>query len=488
MNISSRLQTAVKVIFLLWFILAMYLQHNVGLADNGDYARSMAWISSGPIGIEPNWPTVGTDHSPRRFLDYWIPFWNLEWNISASTIPATSAIILWLPGALLSYYFYSPKILYLPLLSLFPKALLLGILLLLFKWIGFQARYRLFFLFGLGVPITFLITSTDYVAYFNSFYQETASFIFLFLFLASILALKRRPSFGYLLLNLVLLLFLTTSKASNVYWPLIALPFVFYIWPLSKKIKLRTKLIVGLALILTFTFVSQRITARGSVRNPSYHSLFYGVLTFSENPSEHLHRLGFDGAMQCINTTSFSAIGNSYFAKYQKQMTYQNTLDVVYEEPAVLFRFFKYALDNMQNTNLAYLGKYAFDDPRNMEMNPTVSLLNLWGLLKLRFFPVGYTLAFVLIVFLGWFIIGLKRTGFYQELSIIGLISTIACLTDITVAILGDGKLELPKHLFLSNVLFDVAVIVFFNSVLLSCYELAERKLSKSNSHKFGED
>jgi hypothetical protein len=463
----------------------MYLQHNTGLADNGDYARSMAWISSGPIGIGPNWPIAGsTERWPKRFLDYWIPFWKLEWNISASTIPATSAIVLWFPGVVINHFFYSPKILYLPLLSLFPNLLLLGVLLLLFKWISIQTRHRFFLLLGVGVPMTFLFTSTDYIVYFNTFYQETASFVFLFLFLSSILILKRRPSLGYLVLSIAFLLFLATSKTSNVYWPFIAVPFVFHIWSAGKKIKLRTKFVAGLALIVTFTFVSQRITARGSVHNPPYDSLFDGVLTFSENPSEHLHRLGFDGAMQCVNTTSFSVIGNTFFTKYKERMTYQSTLDVIYHEPMVLFNCFKYALDNMQKTNLTYLGKYAFDDPRNAEKNSVESLLNLWGLLKLKFFPVGYSLAFVLVGFLCWFIIGLKQTGLYHDLSIIGLLCSIACIIDMFVAILGDGKLELPKHLFLSNVLFDIAIIVFLSNVLLFCLELAGRKLSKSDSHK----
>jgi hypothetical protein len=463
----------------------MYLQHNVGLADNGDYARSMAWISSGPIGIEPNWPTAGsTELWPRRFLDFWIPYWKLEWNISASTIPATSAIVLWFPGAAVNYIFYSPKILYLPILSLFPKLLILGLLVLLFKWINLQTRHKLFFLCGLGVPLTVLFTSTDYIVYLNTFYQETASFIFLFLFLSSILIFRWRPSVGYLILSLSLLLFLATSKASAVYWPFIGIPFVFYVWSVRKKIKHRTKLVAVLALIMAFTFVSQHITARGSIRNPSYHSLFYGVLTFSDSPGEHLHRLGFDGALPCVNTTSFSVIGNTFFAKYKEQMTYQNTLDVIYHEPMVLFRLFKYALDNMQKTNLPYLGKYAFDDPRAVEKSSMGSLLNVWGLLKLSFFPVGYSLAFVLIIFLGWFAVGLKQTSYSYDLAIVGLLSTIACLTDIMVAILGDGKLELPKHLFLSNLLFDIAMIVFFNSVLLVCLELVGRKLSKSNSQK----
>jgi hypothetical protein len=252
----------------------------------------------------------------------------------------------------------------------------------------------------------------------------------------------------------------------------------------SKKISLRTKLVAGFAMILTFTFVSQLITARGSVRNHPYDSLFFGVLAFSDHPAEHLRHLGFDGALQCMNTTSFSAIGSEYFTKYQDQMTYQNTLKVILKEPAVIFKFLKYTLDNMQKVNLEYPGKYAFDDPRNGEKSPWISSLNLWGPLKSKFFPVGYALAFVLMVFTGWFIVSLKQTGVYQDLAIIGLISTSACIFDMVVAILGDGKLELPKHLFFSNVLFDIAIIVFLNGVLVLCLELAGRKLSKSNSHK----
>jgi hypothetical protein len=428
------LQTAIKVSLIIWFIVAMYSQHNSGLADNGDFERSMGWISPGPIGSEPNLPAAGTDASSRRFLNYWIPSWKLEWNISTSTCPATSAIILWVPGAIVNYILYSPKTLYMPFMSIFPKFLLLGILLLLFKWIGHQTRYQLFFLLGLGVPLTLMFTSADYLVYFNSFYQETASFVFLFLFLTSILILKRRPFLVYLGLNLAMLIFLTTSKASNVYWPLIALPFVFTLWPMNKQIRLRAKFIVGLVLILTLTFASQLITGRSSIRNLPYQSLFFGVLTFSDHPSEHLHRLGFDGALQCVNTTSFSTVGSKYFAQYQEKMTYQNTLSVIYKEPAVFFKIVKYALDNMQKVELDYLGKYAVDDPRSAEKSSFLSPLSLWGIFKLRFFPAGYTLAFVLIIFTCWFTAGLRQTGFNQELSMIGLLSTVACITDMTVA------------------------------------------------------
>jgi len=470
---------------ILWFIFAMYSQYNIGLADNGDFERSMGWISPGPIGIEPNIPAAGTEAYSRRFLNNWIPCWEMKWNLSPSTCPGSSAILLWAPGALLNYFLYSPKVLYLPFLSLFPKILLLGILLLLFRWIGLQARHRVFFLLGLGVPVTLLLTSSDSLVYFNSFYQETASFVFLFLFLASILILKRRPSFVSLAFTLAILFFLTTSKASNIYWPFIAMPFIFSAWPLGRKISPAAKLAVCLVFIMTMTYVSQHITARGSIRNLPYQSLFFGVLTFSDNPSEHLHRLGLEGAMECLNTTSFSAAGSEYFAKYQEKMTYKNTLSVILREPAVMFRSMKYVLDNMQKVNLDYLGKYASDDPRNGVKDSRTVWLNLWGFVKSKFFPAGYALMFVLTAFFVWFMRSLKQPGPYQDLAIVGLLSAGACIADMIVAILGDGKQELIKHLFFSNLLFDVAAIAFLSSVLIFCYELAEKKLSGSFFHKF---
>ncbi|NQS91294.1 MAG: hypothetical protein HQ574_02710 [Chloroflexi bacterium] len=51
----------VKAVLLLWFVVAIYLQHDVGVADNGDYSRYMSWISSGPFGIKTNFPAHGTE-------------------------------------------------------------------------------------------------------------------------------------------------------------------------------------------------------------------------------------------------------------------------------------------------------------------------------------------------------------------------------------------------------------------------------------------
>src|ERR1044072_5037943 len=109
MKSIPRLQTAIRIILRLWFLIAMYLQRTIGMADNGDFTRSMGWISSGPVGIEPNWPAAGTDAWVKRFDNYWIPLWKLDWHFER---PTTSAFLLWLPGAVLNYLVYSRTVLY----------------------------------------------------------------------------------------------------------------------------------------------------------------------------------------------------------------------------------------------------------------------------------------------------------------------------------------------------------------------------------------
>jgi hypothetical protein len=48
----------------------------------------------------------------------------------------------------------------------------------------------------------------------------------------------------------------------------------------------------------------------------------------------------------------------------------------------------------------------------------------------------------------------------------------IGCLVDMFVALLGDGRYELIKHLFLANVLFDVGAIALLTFTLALTYGL----------------
>ena len=487
---NSRLQIALKAIFIVWFVIAMVLQYNVGLADNGDFTRSIRSISQGPVGIDPNWPAAGSEDWTRRFNNYWLPYWKLDWNVER---PQTSAIFLWLPGAVLNYLVYSRAVLFMPFLALPSKLILLGILLLIFKWTGLNSRYTTILLFSVGVPLILIFTNTEHMAYFNSFYLESASFIFLFFFIISILLLKHDPSAAYLLCNLVAIMLLATARPANLYWPILAVPFVLYVWSIKKNIPVFKLALASLILIVLLTFMSAFVTVAGSNQANPYNSLFVGVLKFSSDPQAHLQELGMEDAAPCVLSTAFTPIGVTCLTQFQDQISYRNTGLVILREPLVLFRALGFVLDNMQDLSVDYLGKYSIDDPRS-KTSPRIVIsgeqqrfwsqttepgwLNLWAAVKFRLFPTGYALAFTLICFLFWFLWNLKGNDIKQDLALIGLMSTVACIADMIIAILGDGIVELVRHLFLSNLLFDIALIAFFSSVLLTIIELVRKKRS----------
>lgn len=467
-------------------LVALLIQSNLGLADNGDFTRSMKWITSGPIGIEPNWPNYGTEEWSQRFFKYWIPFWKLEWQWSeVGTRPISSALFLWIPGALLNFLFFSRKILYLPILTIPARMILLSIFLLLFKWSNAYPRYSKILLFSFVTPIAFLPLTTDYLSYLNSFYLESASLIFVLLFFASTLILQQRSSNIYFIWTLVSLFLLATVKPAYFYWPMVSVPFILYRWFHEKRYKTYVVAFINLLFIVLFTATSVFITKAGSVPVNSYHSLFYGVLTFSNNPIRHLQELGINGGEQCVNIGAYASGGDICFNKYQNQMTFKNTVIVIYKEPFVIIKSLKYVFDNMQQISLSYLGKYSFDDPRSNMPSPASSIsasnvLNFWSNLKLRFLPKGYTLGLVLLGFMIWFTLNLKThvENIHKDLAFVGAIFTIACIVDMVVAILGDGKAEIIKHLFLANILFDLVFIVFTNSVLIYCIDIGKNLLS----------
>jgi len=498
MEAVPKTEMALIALVLLYFFGAMYLQNDVGLADNGDFTRAMSWVTTGPLEIEQNRPAADTDDWSRRYFNYWIPNWKLELS---ATKPQTSAYLLWWPGAILNKLLYSEKVLYLPLLSVFSKLILFAVLLLLICWSRLESIFTKTLLVSVVVPSAFFLTSTDYFAYLNSFYQESTTFVYLLLLLVSIVLLRRRPTVLYVVLSLACLLLIATSKPAYFYWPALAVPFIFYAWYSGRDLSLRTPAILSInaVLIASLTIVAQAYRHNDYQKTNAYHSLFYGSLAFSERPAAQLEDLGIEeGAIQCLKQSAFTANGRACLDNYREQMSHSNTIEVFMREPWVMFSTLTHVLDTMQDVSLEYLGKYAIDDPRG-QMRSSVPLdhsqvaqeqrfwlpatefgsLNLWSELKFKWFPTGHALLLTAIGFTAWFMAGLRRPGVHRDLAMVGLLCTITFCADMIVAILGDGTYELIKHIFLANVLFDIAAIAFFGSVSIWCVEHVTRMRSR---------
>jgi hypothetical protein len=452
-------ELSIRIILYLILLLGLLTQFNLGLADNGDFMRNIGWFSTGPVGLE-TWPEPGTEAFGQRFFKYWIPYWKLDFPKNSPGL-TSSALLLWAPGIVLNYLFYSKSFLFLPLATLFPRFLYFVILWLTFQWIAYSKlgiKTRIIIDISLGLPLVLLMITTEYVVYLNSFYQETASFIFVFFLFAALIYLRRaRYSQIRIALFLLAVYLLMTAKASNIYWVLI-LGILLNPWrelgakPVAK--------LVGISIVaVLFVFISNQLTTTlGMNNNTMYESLFLGALTSSKYPDQRLKELNLSEARKCVSTSPYSGPGVKCLRVYGNQMSYLNTLQVFAHEPLVMARMIRYAADRMQNLS-TYLGIRTFTDQRK---GPSV-ILNLWAAVKKAWFPKGYFLLIILGAFTVIFLIHLQTKGFIQELSLIGLISSISILFDWGIALLAGGKADMIKHLYLANLLFDIALLAAFN-------------------------
>ena len=478
-------------VLLALFIAGMAAQFHTGLADNGDFTRSVKFFTAGPVGIRPNFPPLRTELWHRRFYEYWVPDWTVRWHAYEKVI--TSAALLWLPGVLVASAAGASSV-SLPWLSLVPRLLLLGQLWLVLRWAGGHPARR-WLPWTLGAPLVLLFTGTSNAAYLNSFYQEAALQTFILPVVCSLVALRARADRARLGLVVLAVAVLATAKSSALYWPLLALPFAAWAWTHGggRPDRWRThggRLVAGgLAVALGLTALSRTVTSYREANVNPYHSLFYGALMFSRDPAAHLRRLDLEDGLDCVGVSAYQPRGKAFFDAHRDQQRFSNVLTTLAHEPFIAWRLGRFGLTQMQDDSLEYLGKFSRDDPRRGPDGPPwppvrrgsetrlweaaaeTTGLNLWAALKFHVFPTGLPLAATLLVFAGFFGWRLRFADGARDLAFVGLLCTLAVGADLAVALLGDGRHELIKHLYFANLLFDLALIAFVNAAAVCAWE-----------------
>jgi hypothetical protein len=474
----------VKIALVLGLVVAIYLQLDVGLADQGDFLRANAWLTAGPVGLD-NWLEPNSPQYVTRFFQFYLPYWRYPetplpqtlWQIGDSH---TSTALLWVPGLLLNRLGYSTTVLHMPVISLLPRLLLVGCLFGLFAWIdASRERHKAVLCLLLGVPLVLLLSTTDYLAYLNSFYQETGSMIYLGLWLAALVHLRRRPqSLTRGLVCVGALALLMGAKASNIYWIVVGPAFLMLSWRPWQWSKRRiipySALYVAMACGLLATYI-RFVNHPEFADRHHYNSLYFGILTFSDDPSARLAELGLGGSESCVGAHAFTPQGLEFVERSSDRLSYLKVLRVAWAEPSAMLRMLLFAADKMQDIIGNEVGRLASGDPRSGHTlavpynvavddwwNPVskaVNPMSLWSFVKFYYFPRGYAFLAALVAYAAAFAAILRREGFLGDLAQIGLSTTLACAVDVCVAVCGEGKCGLIKHLFLANLLFDVATI-----------------------------
>ncbi|GIV64143.1 MAG: hypothetical protein KatS3mg045_1482 [Bellilinea sp.] len=458
---QNQIKTYIRILFIGWSIIMSIYHLNIGVADNGDWGRTILWFADKPHGFSEFWPT-DTSNNERRFFNYWLPEWDFNFQFQNTF---SSSILIWLPGVLLNYFLYSNQILYIPVVSIIPRFILIYLLIQFLNYLDKNTKYPLLYYFLCGLPFVLMISTTDYLIYVNSFYQEIGTLIFLpFLLIYSLEILsnkdvsKKKLVFLYFLLTLLAL-----AKPNNFYWPIFYTIVLFITRYKIKNILGKYTTFIIITIVFISSFSSVFITRLpSSISYTKYHSIFYGALTFSKNPEIHLRRLGYDrDAQYCIGKSGF--YDQACYEKYKDKTSFSQLFSIYTNEPGTFFTSLVFTASNMQNLSLDYLGKYREGD--NIQYREI--RLNLWSTLKKSIFPKGIFLLVLILFYI--FLIGylIITSSFHKQnsFSISAFLFSTACLLEMGISIIGDGRQELIKHLFAANLCFDLAMISIFGLI-----------------------
>ena len=409
-----------KVGLVLWLVTAIYMQLDLGLADQGDFLRAASWCTSAPVGL-PQWPDVGSPHAPTAILQL------LPSLLAKQPLRPRPHGGRGYQGRELHHTAVASRRLDRPAFLLRPRAVHADCLaasaagagrtlFALFAWIDASPeRHKLTMHLLLGIPLVALLSTTDYLIFFNSFFQETGSLVYLIAWIASLVYLKRHPrSLLGGALSLAALILLVCAKLSNVYWVAVGLPLLVFFWrpwpwPKWQIVRLGVGYVVLGGVVFAAYFTCGRYTEL--VPHHHFNSLFSGILPFSRDPSTRLNELGLSGAEGFVGKCCHTPEGQKFLASSGSRLSYLLTLRVAWAEPAAMLRMLKYTADNMQDLSSDDLGRRAVFDPlaaplgtppnTHADCNPCerrwwdpkmTTPLNLWAYVKFRAFPTGYRL------------------------------------------------------------------------------------------------
>ena len=448
-----------------WSLLIMYCLRNIGLADNGDFTRSMTVVATEPLDISPNWPVDDSEKRQLRFDNYWIPLWKID-DTSAPTDPSSSEL-MFIMGSVINRLFYSPRVLNMNYVALAYWWIVPFFLGLLWLWVSGAGHGALVYA-AIAIPVTLILSSGDYVVYWKSFYQEGGTLVYVVICLIALVWFAQSKSIIALVLCVAFGFLVATSKPLSYFWFTALLAGVLALTP--GVLDQHRPALAAIGVVLSVIAFCISPTHRPEENYNQFNSLFNGVLVFSDCPECRLRELGLPECTDIIQETAFSPAGKAFLQTNGSKISFLSVVRVVLAEPKIVVRALTYSLDAMQVIGVNNLGHNPVGSPIGRSENiarfgasergfnwdnlPWAALL--WSAPKYYLFPRGWLLVAVLLAVIAVSVFGL-RSG--SPWPVICLLCSMACLVSVAVAIFGDGRMELIKHLFMANLMFDCVVV-----------------------------
>lgn len=445
-------------VLLLVFVIPFYqliIPPVLGLADNGDFRK---------IALRSGLTTFPEEYSDR----YW-NYVNIKWQRTTRWVPSDA--VLSSESLFVEMSLRVNKILSkdgtfdIRSLGLTHLAFLVIVF-----WLILLASRMMRPLMRWLMVGAFLIIFLDaaYILYFNSFYTETASLLFLGLTvgLALLLIALQDPRGWHLCLWFAASVGLICAKPQNS--PLGFFLMVFCLGLLRMKATRSWKvMVVGLSVSLVAISIGYYLNTPRSLRDYSlYNDVFYGILRFTPDPVKDLDDLGLSrDLIRYANRYPFQPgdpIKNPEFRKaFYERIGHGTVVKFYITHPRRLLNLLQWSTPFAFKMRLDYLGN--FDKSVGLPARSQSRAFTRWSTLKERLLSgsIAFLVCFFGLNLAGVVILHRRSIGLLAKMRtelFVGVL--LMALTQFGVAVFGDAEIELSRHLFLFNVLVDICLVV----------------------------
>lgn len=328
----------------------------------------------------------------------------------------------------------------------------------------------------LGAALLFVFYDIGYLAYFNSLFGEPVSMVFMLLTFALGLRLtsQEKPTTKGLTLFFIAILFLVTSKIQNA--PIgIAFALIFLRFMTLDGERKWRKLALRFSIAIFLVSIVMYVTAPKELKHINlYQTVFFGILNESPDVKGDLQDLGLPERLEVLAGTNYFQTDTvikqddpSLVPDFYDRVSHKDVLFFYLKHPGRLIDNMEYAASNSMAIRPYYLGNY--EKSENKPVGALSYTYSGWSEFKNKHIP--HTLGFLTIFYLVYFAVAVFQYFRSRDvrgrvagelLMLLGLIGIFSFL----VPILGDGRADIGKHLFLFNVCFDMMVVVMFGWVV----------------------
>lgn len=427
----------------------------VGVADNGDFGRIM-W--AGGIGYADSEPFkeryFGYAHQDYEYTQ-------MLWSGYIST-QILIVIVAGMLGRIVNGEYFDIRVLSFMYGILYVTALALWMKYNKTGWTPLNA--------AIAAIAGFVFLDVGYIAYFNSFFGEAITLIFMLLTFGLALAAagNEEASAKWLLLFFVSAFCLICTKLQNAPIGLLLILIAARFWPIRTDKPWRRTILIGSVVLLLATVVMYAAAPQRLKHINLYQTVFYGILKDSPDPEAALKELGLPNEFKVLAGTNYfqtdTAIKQNdprLVEHLYSKLSHKDVLLYYMKHPMRFVQKLERGAQNGMSIRPYYLGSYDKDEGK--PYGTIAYTFSGWSEFKhdrvpnkLWFVGLVYFLYYAGIVYEYTRRPAARQRARIDLFAGIGLIG----LFGFAVPLLGDGEADLGKHLFLFNVSFDMMLCV----------------------------